>query len=120
MKGVQRVEQLDARHLHRVADFGGSRHEWDAEITEQVPGERIAWRSIDGQTNTGQVTFPLAEAGKTEVTVEMGGEPEGLKEKVGGALDFDDRSDQGRPRPLRVRARRARRPRDGRLAREEH
>jgi hypothetical protein len=37
------------------------------------------------------VTFRPAEAGKTEVTVEMGWEPEGLKQKVGGALGFDDR-----------------------------
>ena len=42
MEGVERVEQLDDRRLHWVADFGGSRHEWDAEITEQVPDQRVA------------------------------------------------------------------------------
>ena len=91
MKGVERVEQLDERRLHWVADFGGSTQEWDAEITEQVPDQRIAWRSTDGKTNTGQVSFRPADAGRTEVTLEMGWEPEGLKEKVGGALGLDTR-----------------------------
>jgi uncharacterized membrane protein len=91
MEGVERVDQLDDRRLHWVADFGGSTHEWDAEITEQVPDQRIAWRSIDGKTNTGEVTFRPADTDKTEVTVEMGWEPEGVKEKIGGALGFDDR-----------------------------
>jgi uncharacterized membrane protein len=91
MKGVERVEQLDDRRMHWVADFGGSQHEWDAEITEQVPDQRIAWRSTDGKTNTGQVSFRPAGADSTEVTLEMGWEPEGIKEKLGGALGFDDR-----------------------------
>ncbi|MBK5116076.1 MAG: SRPBCC family protein [Thermoleophilia bacterium] len=95
MDGVERVEQLDDKRLHWVAEFGGSKHEWDAEITDQVPDQRIAWRSIDGKTNTGQVTFRPAESGKTEVTVEMGWEPEGLKEKIGGALGFDNRQIKG-------------------------
>ena len=92
MEGVERVEQLDDRRLHWVADFGGSRHEWDAEITEQVPDQRVAWRSIDGKTNRGQVSFrPADSGGKTEVTVLMDWEPEGIKEKIGGALGFDNR-----------------------------
>jgi uncharacterized membrane protein len=92
MQGVERVEQLDDRRLHWVADFGGSKHEWDAEITEQVPDQRVAWRSIDGKTNRGQVSFrPADSGGKTEVTVAMDWEPEGIKEKIGGALGFDNR-----------------------------
>ena len=91
MEGVERVDQVDDRRLHWVANIGGSSHEWDAEITEQVPDERVAWRSTDGKTNTGLVTFRPVAAGGTEVTVEMGWEPEGMKEKLGGALGFDER-----------------------------
>jgi signal transduction histidine kinase len=54
MKGVERVEQLDDRRLHWVADFGGSTHEWDAEITDQVPDDRIAWRSLDGRPSSAE------------------------------------------------------------------
>ena len=35
MEGVEEVRQLDDRRLHWVAEFGGERHEWDAEIVEQ-------------------------------------------------------------------------------------
>jgi uncharacterized membrane protein len=54
MRGVERVEQLDDRRLHWVADFGGSTHEWDAEITDQVPDDRIAWRSLDGRPSSAE------------------------------------------------------------------
>jgi uncharacterized membrane protein len=91
MRGVERVEQLDDRRLHWVADIGGSTHEWDAEITEQVPDQRIAWRSLDGKTNAGQVTFQPVD-GKTEVSVEMEWEPEGIKEKIGEKLGMDERT----------------------------
>ena len=57
MEGVEEVRQLDDRHLHWMAEFGGSRHEWDAEITEQLPDERVAWRNTDGKDNAGVVTF---------------------------------------------------------------
>ena len=43
--------------MHWVAEFGGTRHEWDAEITEQSPEERVAWRNTDGKDNAGVVTF---------------------------------------------------------------
>ena len=48
--------------------------EWDAEITEDVPGERIAWRSLEGATvgNSGAVRFVDAPGEQgTEVHVEM-------------------------------------------------
>ena len=95
MEGVDRVDQLDDRRLHWVASFGGNQHEWDAEITDQVPDQRIAWRSTDGKTNAGEVTFREADARKTEITLQMDWEPEGLKEKIGGALGFDDRQVAG-------------------------
>ena len=44
MEGIEQVTQLDDTRLRWVADIGGKRHEWDAEITEQTPDTRIAWR----------------------------------------------------------------------------
>lgn len=47
---------------------------WDAEITEDVPGERIAWRSVEGSKidNSGTVRFAQAPAGQgTEIHVDM-------------------------------------------------
>ena len=45
MDGIESVTQIDDTHLHWVAEIGGARREWDAEITEQHPDHRVAWRS---------------------------------------------------------------------------
>ena len=91
MQGIERVEQRDYRHLHWVASFGGETHEWDAEITEQRPEERVAWRNTDGKDNAGVVTFHKIDSGTTRVMVQMDWAPEGIKEKLGSALGADDR-----------------------------
>jgi uncharacterized membrane protein len=52
----------------------GKSIEYDAEIVEDVPGHRIAWRSLPGASvpNCGQVTFYAAPGDRgTEVIVEM-------------------------------------------------
>src|SRR6185503_3421271 len=58
MNGVEAVTQLDDRRTHWVTKIGGVRREFDAEITEQHPDERIAWKSTGGDTkHAGVVTF---------------------------------------------------------------
>jgi uncharacterized membrane protein len=60
--GIRIIHQLDDRHLHWKAEIGGRAKEWDAEIVEQKPDQRIAWKSIDGAMNEGIVTFePLSD-----------------------------------------------------------
>ena len=44
MDGVKEVQQFDDTRLHWKAEIGGVRREWDAEITEQTPEERVAGR----------------------------------------------------------------------------
>jgi uncharacterized membrane protein len=95
MDGVEEVRQLDDTHLHWVAAFGGSRHEWKAEITEQKPDERVAWRNADGKDNAGAVTFHRLSDDHTRVMVQMDFVPEGVKEKIGDALGAPDRRVQG-------------------------
>jgi uncharacterized membrane protein len=92
MENVDSVRQLDDTHLHWVAEYGGERHEWDAEIIAQEPDRRIAWQSQDGVEQTGEVTFEPIEDARTKVTVRMEWEPEGMKEKVGAAVGADSRS----------------------------
>jgi uncharacterized membrane protein len=95
MEGVEEIRQLDDRHVHWVAEFGGTRHEWDAEIVEQHPEERVAWRNVDGKDNAGVVTFHKIEDAKTRVTVQMDFVPEGIKEKLGTAIGAPDRRVKG-------------------------
>jgi uncharacterized membrane protein len=45
MEGVREVRQLDDKTLGWRAEIGGKDEEWVAEITEQVPDQRIAWRA---------------------------------------------------------------------------
>jgi hypothetical protein len=92
---ASRRSQHDDTHLHWVAEFGGSRHEWDAEITEQKPDERVAWRNTDGKDNAGVVTFHRLDDDSTRVMVQMDFVPEGIKEKIGDALGAPDRRVQG-------------------------
>jgi uncharacterized membrane protein len=91
MDNVESVTQIDDTHLRWVAEVGGSRHEWEAEISEQRPDERVAWHATDGKSNGGVVTFHRLGEGRTQVMVQMDYEPEGLKESLGSALGSDER-----------------------------
>ncbi len=91
MEGVKEVTQLNDTHLHWVADVNGKTEEWNADITEQIPDERVAWKSTSGQPNAGVVTFHRLGEDLTKVTVQLDWSPEGVTEKVGSALGFDDR-----------------------------
>ena len=95
MEGVEEIRQLDDRHLHWVAEIGGSRHEWDAEITEQHPDERVAWRNTDGKDNAGVVTFHKLDDEHSRIMVQIDFVPEGIKEKVGAALNAPERQVKG-------------------------
>ena len=91
MNGVESVTQIDDRHTHWVTKVGGVRREFDAEITEQHPDDRIAWKSIGGDTkHAGVVTFHRLADTDTRVTVQMEWQPEGLAEKAGSAVGVDD------------------------------
>jgi uncharacterized membrane protein len=86
MEGVESVRQLDDRHLHWVARIGGVEREWDAEITEQRPDERIAWHATSGTQNDGVVTFHRIADGQTRVMLQLEFDPEGFVEKAGDAM----------------------------------
>jgi uncharacterized membrane protein len=95
MEGVESVTQLDDTRLHWVAEIAGARREWDAEIVDQQPDQRIAWRSIDGAGNGGIVTFQPVGPSTTRVNLQMEFEPEGLAETIGDKLGFVDKQAEG-------------------------
>jgi len=88
MEGVEEVRQLDNKRLHWRAQIGGKQKEWDAEIVEQQPDQRVAWRSLSGTPNDGIVTFEPIDANTTRVTLALDYAPEGFLENVGDALGF--------------------------------
>lgn len=86
MEGVREVRQVDDTHLRWCAEVGGRDKTWDAEITEQVPDDRIAWRSRTGAANAGVVTFHRLSDTCTRVMLQLEYEPEGAIESTGDAL----------------------------------
>jgi uncharacterized membrane protein len=95
MEGIQQVRQLDETHLHWCAEVAGKRKEWDAEITEQIPDQRIAWRSTSGARNAGVVTFHRISDDITRIMLQMDYEPEGAMENVGDAIGILSHRVQG-------------------------
>jgi uncharacterized membrane protein len=86
MEGVESVEQIDDRRLRWKVDIAGIDREFEAEITEQTPDQRIAWRSRTGVDQGGVVTFHALDDDHTRVTLQMDLEPEGVVEQVGDKM----------------------------------
>ena len=86
MEGVQTVRQLDDQRLFWRAEIWGKTEEWEAQIYEQLPDRRIAWRSITGAPNAGAVSFESIGPSTTRVTLSINYEPVGALEKIGDAL----------------------------------
>lgn len=92
MESVEQVRQLDDTHLHWKAKVGGQVREWDAVVTEQIPDERVAWRSEQGAQHAGVVTFHRLSDSTTRVMLQLETEPEGIVEKVGEAVGATSRA----------------------------
>jgi uncharacterized membrane protein len=95
MEAVEKVDQLDDTHIAWTAKLNGIEKKWVAEITEQIPDERIAWRAVEGAENAGVVTFHRLADDKTRVTLQLDVEPEGPVESIGDALGFVARQAKG-------------------------
>jgi uncharacterized membrane protein len=95
MEGVESVAQLDDKTLTWKADVAGQVKEWTAEITDQTPDTRIAWKSTSGADNAGAVLFEATPDGKTLITLKIDADPEGVVETVGANLGFLERRVKG-------------------------
>ncbi|MGR0320673.1 SRPBCC family protein [Agromyces sp. ZXT2-3] len=92
MSGVDSVRQLDDSTTHWVVSIGGATREFDADISDQVPDDHVAWHSTTAEVHhRGRVQFRPVTADRTRVDVTLEWEPEGFVEEAGAALGFDDR-----------------------------
>lgn len=76
MEHLKMVKETDNKRSHWEAKVPGNigTIEWDAEITEEKPGELIAWQSVDNATiyNAGHVSFLEAAGGRgTELLIRI-------------------------------------------------
>ena len=85
MDNIESVAYTGPKATHWKAKVGGITKEWDAETTQMVPDQLIAWRSTDGSENSGEIRFLPAGTG-TEVQVRMDYDPGNLLLKAADAL----------------------------------
>lgn len=86
MEGVQRVERSQSNMTHWVTTSGGATREFDAEILEQRPDERLVWRSLDTPRHSGAVTFQPRGDDLTRVELTIDFDPQGLMERAADAV----------------------------------
>ena len=96
MDAIRRISSVHGRRGTGTADrrqtsaleasIGGKQEEWDAEITEQIPDQRIAWRSQRGAKNNGMLTFSSIANNKSKINLRLEYEPQGAIEKTGDAV----------------------------------
>lgn len=78
MKNVEDVQSIDGISHWKIRGPVGKKLEWDAEVVEDVPGERIAWRALEGATVPHRGSIRFSEAPKdfgTEVVFDLVYEP---------------------------------------------
>lgn len=77
MTHLESVTELDRARSRWVARLPVGKVEWDAELVDDRPGERIAWRTVEGSrlAHRGEVTFartPGRDMTEVRVTLEAG------------------------------------------------
>lgn len=83
LEHVTNVLQIDDSHLKWTVPVNGSEPTGEADITEQIPDERIAWRGTGGPKNEDSVRFDRVRENVTRATLGMEYDPTGF----GGASD---------------------------------
>ncbi|GGZ06721.1 SRPBCC family protein [Streptomyces nitrosporeus] len=96
MEGVEEVRQLDGRRNHWITKVSGVKREFDTEIVDQLPDERITWRTTTGETRQkGTVRFQRLDDTHTRVELVMDVDPSGVAERTGDLLGVIDRRVKG-------------------------
>ncbi|WP_248579409.1 SRPBCC family protein [Nocardioides sp. InS609-2] len=92
MSGVESITQIGDTRSHWVTNIAGVEREFDTEVSEQHPDERVAWHSVGGDTkHAGVVTFHRLDESRTRVMVQIDWDASGLLEKLGSMVNVDDR-----------------------------
>lgn len=90
MDSIRKITQTDDTHSHWDVKIAGVEREFDTVITEQIPDERVAWKSTEGDAHAGVVTFHRLGDAQTRISVQLDWQPEGFVEHAGALLQVDD------------------------------
>jgi uncharacterized membrane protein len=92
MKKVESVEAQDDNKINFKAQIFLSHRSWEATILEQIPDERIVWRSKGQKGHVdGAVTFHEIGKNLTRILVVLEYYPQGLFEKTGNIWEAQGR-----------------------------
>lgn len=84
METIETVTVGQDDRLHWVAVIESDTFEWDADVVDRVPEEKVTWRAVDGR-ETGEVRFEKVAGGGTKLTYQLKYDPaawEGEADKV--------------------------------------
>lgn len=95
MHRVDSVQQVDDSTVHISAKVWGITKEFEAEIVEQRPDERIEWHTEQGLSHSGVATFHQLAPRLTRIEVSMDVKPDSLLEKAGRGMRFTKRAVRG-------------------------
>jgi uncharacterized membrane protein len=95
MEGVERVEQLDDVRLRWHVKIGGVDREFEAEIKEQTPDQRLMWTTTEGEDHAGIVNFESLGPDRARVELRMSYDAETWGEKVADFLNIVDKRVEG-------------------------
>lgn len=94
MSFVKEVTYHDDQSSHWVANVMG-RHEWDAVNENWITDQQVGWRSTDGLSNFGKVSFTQVSTEQTKVDVSISYDPPAgmlgdAGEKLGAGSHFQN------------------------------
>lgn len=92
MGGVHEVRSLGGGRIAWRGDAGGADEEWEA-VLEQVEEERVAWHSVSGPRNDGEVTFLRMDDTTTEVRLRLDVDADAPGAGLGSGLERRVRDD---------------------------
>jgi uncharacterized membrane protein len=95
MHRVENAQQVDESTVQIHTKVWGVNKEYEAEIVEQRPGERIEWHAESGLANSGVVTFHKLAPRLTRIEVTLDVKPNSLLEKAGRGMRFTKRAVRG-------------------------
>ncbi|MFI7387749.1 SRPBCC family protein [Streptomyces sp. NPDC049813] len=86
---VRLVEPMDERRFAWQLELPGAEKNFVAELTEVVPQDRIAWRTVEGVHHAGVVTFHRLSDTTSRVTLQIEYDPKGFVERLGAVTNLD-------------------------------
>jgi len=94
MHRVLSVQEEDDNRVSWEEKIWFSKRRWEGEIVERQENDRVVWKTVEGTSHTGIVSFHRIDDKLTRVMVTVDFHPTGLMEKMASGLRFVKRAVQ--------------------------